>query len=156
MLEHLKSHLKGKVAILAIGNTLRSDDGLGPVFVRRIKDKVAFKVFDAGTTPENYFGKIIKEAPDNLIIIDAVDFGGKPGEIAIIEGNALKTTNLFVTHNASISLVTSYLQNNLAADIISLVIQPKTIAFGDKLSQEVTEALDKLEGWFCEAGKEEG
>ncbi len=155
MLEHLKSHLKGKVVILAIGNTLRSDDGAGPVFAQRIKDKLTFKVFDAGTTPENYFGKIIKETPDNLIIVDAVDFGGKPGEIAIIEGDALKTTNLFATHNASISLVTSYLQNNLAADIIALAIQPKTIAFGDKLSREVTEALDKLEGWFCETGKEE-
>ena len=30
-LEHLKEHLKGKVVILGIGSTLRSDDGIGSV-----------------------------------------------------------------------------------------------------------------------------
>jgi Ni,Fe-hydrogenase maturation factor len=40
------------------------------------------------------------------------------------------------------------LQNNLKADIIILIIQPRSINFGDKLSQEVTNALDELEGWF--------
>ncbi|MFA5156801.1 MAG: hydrogenase 3 maturation endopeptidase HyCI [Candidatus Omnitrophota bacterium] len=155
MLQHLRAHLKGKVVILAVGNTLRSDDALGPVLAGRIKDKVPFKVFDAGPTPENYFGKIIREAPDNLVVIDAVDFGAKAGEFSVIEASALKTANLFATHNASISLVSDYLQNNLAADIIFLAIQPKTTVFGENLSPEVTRTLDKLEDWFCEAGKEE-
>ncbi|MDD4980140.1 MAG: hydrogenase 3 maturation endopeptidase HyCI [Candidatus Omnitrophica bacterium] len=156
MLDHLKSHLKGKVAIVGIGNTMRSDDGVGSVLASRLKDKVAFKVFDVGVSPENYLEKIIKEEPDTIVIIDAVDFGAKPGEFRILEARDLKTTNLFATHNASISLTINYLQSNLKADIIILIIQPESIAFGEGLSREVARRLDRLESWFHDTGKEEG
>jgi len=148
MLECLKLYLKGKVVILGLGNTLRSDDGVGVVLANRIKDKVPFTVWDVGVSPENYLGKIIKERPDIVIIIDAVDFGGLPGEFKVLEAEDIKTANLFFTHNASISLAINYLKSNLKADIIILIIQPKTIIFGDKLSSEVNRALEELENWF--------
>jgi len=156
MLEHLKPHLLGKVIILGIGNTLRSDDGLGSILAGRIKDKVPFKVFDTGVTPENYLGKIIAEAPDTVLLIDAVDFGGEPGEFRILEQEELKTANLFSTHNASLSLSINYLQKNLKVDIIILIVQPKNISFGGTLSPEVTESLNKIESWFIDAGKKTG
>jgi len=148
MCEDFKSRLKGKVVILGIGNRLRSDDGAGSILANKIKGKLAFTVFDAEVAPENYLEKIIQEKPDTLVIIDAVDFGGKPGEFQFLETQEIKTVNLFATHNASISLTINYLQNNLRADIIILIIQPKSINFGDKLSREVIATLDKLEDWF--------
>jgi len=156
MLGHLKAHLTGKVVILGIGNTLKSDDGVGSVLASRIRNKVSYTVYDVGPGPENYLGKIIKEKPNNVVIIDAVDFGGKPGEFRVVDGEEIKTTNLFSTHNASISLTINYLQSNFKVDIIVLIIQPKTIAFGDRLSREVTETLGKLETWFNETGQEKG
>ncbi len=148
-LEHLKSHLKGRVVILGVGNILRSDDGVGSVLAARIKGKVPWIVYDAAESPENYLGKIIKDKPDNIIIMDAVDFGGRPGEFRVLETQDIKTANLFSTHNASLSLTINYLQNNLNVDIIILIIQPKGICFGDKLSSEVEETLSALESWFC-------
>ncbi len=148
MLDHLKLHLAGKVVILGIGNTLRSDDGVGSILANRIKDKVPYLVYDAGPTPENYLGKVIKDKPDNIVIIDVVDFGGNPGEFRIVEGEDIKTVNLFSTHNASISLTINYLQSNLRVDIIILIIQPKNIAFGDNLSPEISETITILENWF--------
>jgi hydrogenase 3 maturation protease len=148
MLDHLKLHLKGKVVIVGIGNTLKSDDGIGSLLAARIKDKVPYIVYDAGTSPENYLGKIIKDKPDNIVLIDAVDFGGAPGEFRELKGEELKTANLFSTHNASLSLVINYLQSNLKVDIIILIIQPKSLSFGDKLSPEISAALEKLENWF--------
>ncbi len=147
-LGHLKSHLRGKVLILGIGNTLRSDDGVGSILASRIKDKVPYIVYDAGTSPENYLGKIIKDKPETIIIVDAVDFGSSPGDYKTLEAGELKTVNLFSTHNASLSLTINYLQDNLKVDIIILIIQPKTIVFSDKLSPEISETLDKLEKWF--------
>jgi hydrogenase 3 maturation protease len=129
---------------------------VGSLLASRIKDKVPYTVYDAGPGPENYLGKIIKEKPENVVIIDAVDFGGKPGEFRVVDGEEIKTTNLFSTHNASISLTINYLQNNLKVDIITLIIQPKSIAFGENLSPEITETLNKLEKWFYEAAKKEG
>lgn len=151
MLEHLKSHLSGKVVILGIGNTLRSDDGAGSILASRIKEKAPYTVYDAGESPENYLEKIIKDKPDNIVIIDAVDFGGKAGEFRLLDAADVKTANLFSTHNASITLAINYLQSHLKVDIIILIIQPKSIAFGENLSPEVSETLTELEVYFSGA-----
>lgn len=156
MLGRLNLRLKDKVLILGIGNTLRSDDGAGSLLASRIRDKVPYIVYDAGPNPENYLGKIIKDKPDVIVILDAADFGGKPGELREMEIEGLKATNLFSTHNAPISLTINYLQNNLKVDIITLLIQPKTITFGDKLSREVEDSLGKLEDWFYAGVKKAG
>lgn len=150
MLDHLKAHLADRAVILGIGGSLSSDDAVGSLLASRIKNKVPYIVYDAGPSPENYLGKIIKDSPNNVVIIDAVDFGGKPGEFRVLEGEEIKTVNLFSTHNSSLSLAINYLQNNLKADIIVLSIQPKSLAFGDKLSEEVAKTLDTLEKWFRE------
>lgn len=154
-LDHLKAHLKGKVVIIGIGNTLRGDDGVGSLLASWIKDKIPYTVYDVATSPENYLGKIIKDKPDNLVIIDAVDFGAKPGEFSLLEAQDLKATNLFCTHNASIGLTINYLQSNLKVDIIILIIQPKTILFSENLSPEVNATLDKLEDWFLRCSQYE-
>lgn len=136
------------MVVLGVGNTLRSDDGIGPLLADKIKDRVDFKVINAGTTPENYLESIIKEKPDAVIIIDAVDFGASPGEFKALEGKELKTVNLFSTHNASLYLAINYLQTNLTADIIILAVQPKTTVFGDKMSRELEKTLAELELFF--------
>ena len=147
--EHLKLHLTGKVVIVGIGNTLRSDDGIGSILATRIQDKVPYIVYNGSSSPENYLGKIIKDTPDTILLIDAVDFGGKAGEVRFLEGEGIQTVNFFSTHDASISLAISYLKNSLkAAGIFILAIQPKILVFGDKLSPELAQALKKIERWF--------
>ena len=148
MLDHLKAHLQGKVIILGIGNTLRSDDGAGSILVSRIKANKSFLAWDAGLNPENYLNRIIKEKPDNLVLIDAADFGGKPGEFRVEEADQIQTTNLFSTHNASLSLLINYLQSHIKTNIIVIIIQPKTICLGDSLSPEVSATLNSLEDFF--------
>ncbi|RKY33311.1 MAG: hydrogenase 3 maturation endopeptidase HyCI [Candidatus Omnitrophota bacterium] len=152
----LNSRLKGKVVVVGIGNTMRSDDGVGPILAERIKDKVPFSVFNVGQTPENYLEKIIREEPDTILLVDALDFGGKPGEIRIFDGKDLETTNLFFTHNSSITLLINYLKSNLSTDIIILIIQPKTIDFGEQLSPEVTKGLERTEKLFYGKVKNKG
>ncbi|MDD2751821.1 MAG: hydrogenase 3 maturation endopeptidase HyCI [Candidatus Omnitrophica bacterium] len=154
-LEHLKAHLQGKVVILGIGNSLRNDDALGSLLASRLQGKLPYIVYDAGSSPENYLGKIIKDKPENIIIIDAVDFGAKPGEYRVLEGAELKTVNLYSTHNASLSLTINYLQGHIKVDIIILIVQPKSISFGDKISPEIEKTLAELEGFFNGA-KEKG
>lgn len=133
---------------MGIGNTLHNDDGVGSLLASRIKDRVPYIVYDTGANPENYLGKVIKDKPDSIVIIDAVDFGAKPGAFREWEGPDVETVNLYSTHNASLSLTINYLKNNLKADIIILIIQPKSIAFGENLSPEIQETLRKLEHWF--------
>lgn len=144
----IRSRLRGKVLILGLGNTLRSDDGAGSILAKRLKDNPYFTVIDADAVPENYLTKIIRIHPDTIIIIDSADLGKSPGTIEVLESKDLVTVNLFSTHNASLSLTINYLQNNLEADIIILLIQPESIKFGEVLSVQVRESIEDLEGFF--------
>jgi hydrogenase 3 maturation protease len=155
ILEHLKEHLQDKVVILGIGNTLRSDDGAGSILSSRIKGRVPYIVYDCAESPENYLGKVGKDSPDTLLLIDALDFGAQPGEFNIYEASDIQAINFFSTHDASMSVLINYLQSKVRSDIIILGIQPKSTSFGENLSPEVTQTLNKLEEWFIgEAAQE--
>ncbi len=148
--EHLKLHLRGKVVIAGIGNTLQSDDGAGSLLAARLQGKVSCTVYDTGSSPENYLGKIIRDKPETIILADAVDFGGAPGAVRIAEPAGLQQPAFFGTHNASLSMAIGYLQSQLKADIILLMIQPKTVRFGDTVSAEVAAAVSSTAEWFYE------
>lgn len=70
--------------IIAIGNTLMKDDGIGIVVAKKIKDeleKINLEVI-IGETDFNYcISKISKE--DLVIIIDAACYNNNPGEVKI-------------------------------------------------------------------------
>ncbi len=144
----LGSALKAKTVLVGIGNTLRNDDGAGSVLAARLKGRVPFEVIDAGSAPENYLGKIIRQGPETVVLVDAGDFGGNPGEIRECEAGDFKTADFYATHNASLSLAAGYLREHLECDIKVILIQPQNTGFGDKLSGEVEAAVTKLEAWF--------
>lgn len=143
-LSKLKNRLQGKVSVVGIGNPLRGDDGVGPEIIERVKNPLHnLLLFDVGETPENYLGKIVKQKPDTIVLIDAVSLGASPGTIKIIEKDDIKDESLS-THNASLNLVAKYLQKETSADVFLLGIQPKTTEFGREISQPVREGLEKI------------
>jgi len=143
-LTKLKDRLQGKVSIVGIGNRLRNDDGVGPEIINRLKNPLPhLLLFDVGEVPENYLGKIVKQKPDTIVLIDAVDLGGPPGTIKIIEKDDIKDESLS-THNVSLNLVAKYLQKETSADVFLLGVQPKTTEFGREISQPVREGLEKI------------
>ncbi len=154
MLKRLIPYLDRRVLIVGLGNRLRSDDGAGSILAGRLKSKGIYSVFDVETAFENYLGRFIKEDPESIIIIDAADFGGNPGEFREIGTNELATVGFYSTHDTSLSMSINYLQTHIKADIIILAIQPKVTVFGDKLSREVANTLGILENWFYEQAKE--
>lgn len=71
---------------ITIGNRFRSDDGVGPFIARQIKkSKKNVIVINAEDKPENIIDRAIQLKPCKVIIIDAANFGGMPGEIRLIE-----------------------------------------------------------------------
>jgi hydrogenase 3 maturation protease len=145
----LKEIIIGKTLILGIGNSMKQDDGVGPAVISKLKiknDKLKMKVklLDAGMAPENYTGKIKKIKPDTLIMVDAIDFGGKPGNIKIIEEAEIKAQSLS-THNVSLKTFVDFLRADLPdLKVFIIGIQPKQIDYGTELSLEVQKAVDKL------------
>ena len=151
ILDELKLKLKGKVLLLGMGNPLKSDDGLGTVLCARLRGRLKAEVFAAGVVPENYLSKIVRLKPDTILIIDAADFAGVPGEIRLFSPMQIQSLNFFSTHNMSPSLMINYLQDSTQAQIVFLAIQPKYIGFGESLSSEIGRSFLKLEDFFLES-----
>jgi hydrogenase maturation protease len=73
-----------KVLILGIGNTLRSDDGLGVYVVRHIVESgvslpEGVELLDGGTAGFDLLGLI--DGYDKIVIVDALKVDDKPGSI---------------------------------------------------------------------------
>ncbi len=144
--------IKGRTAIVAIGNILRGDDGLGPKLIEMLKSRsVKADLFDCGTAPENYIFPILSTSCDTVILIDAADMRIAPGDARIFAIESIANVS-FSTHNPSPRLFTDLLKtgrDNLNIFVVS--VQPKTTNLGDALSREVLEGLEILAGAFLEA-----
>lgn len=140
---NLDNILKGKVVIIGIGNIMKGDDGVGPTFIKMIEDINDYICIDGGTAPENYAGKIVKENPDTVLLVDAVELDKEPGNYEILEENDILDTG-FTTHDISPKLFMDFIRQGCDADIYMLAVQPESMKVGKPLSKEVEKSLDCL------------
>jgi len=136
--------VQGKCVIVGIGNTLRGDDGFGPALIERLRGKVNATCIDAGSAPENYAGRIVKEDPDTVLLVDVVQMGLEPGQYRILQTEHILECGMS-THDASCRLLIEFIENQTKADILMLGIQPQSTSLGEAMSGRLLEALDEIE-----------
>jgi len=130
--------------IVGIGNTLKGDDGAGSILSERlIRLTDNLSVLDAGSVPENFIGKIITLNKPVLIFADALDFGGKPGEVKIFSMDEIYDGNV-ATHSFSIGFLTDLICSEIECHCYLLGIQPFSMKMGEALSEPVRIALDRI------------
>ena len=134
-----------KLIIMGIGNYLKSDDGVGPYVIDHLQSIKSDNIIliDAQTVPENFTGKIRKEQPSHIIIIDACLMGQKPGFIKIVDRDDFKDIGIS-THSMSLSYFVKYLELDNDFKITFIGIEPKTMDFANALTPDVKKTSDKL------------
>lgn len=142
--KELSHFLKGIVVIVGIGNRLRSDDGIGPVLIDRLKGTIEAICIDAGQSPENYIGTIVKQKPDAVLFIDAVDMDTPAATVQLIHAAQIPEYG-FSTHNMSPKLMIENIAGRTNAAIMMLGVQPRSIEFGEDISPEVAAATATIE-----------
>ena len=144
LFEQLSELAGAETVIVTIGNTLRGDDGAGPsVFHRLVRANVSAELIDAGTVPENYIQPIVRNAPHNLIIIDAVDFGAPAGTVRLFKTEQLGSF-AWSTHTLSPHLFLDMVRSQLDVEVFFVGIQPERARLGQPLSPAVAEAVRQL------------
>jgi hydrogenase maturation protease HycI len=140
----LRGYLRGRVCILGVGNRDRGDDAAGSLVAERISGIRGAVVVDAGAVPENYLEKVLRSKPDSVLIIDAADFCGAPGDMCILEPAELKAVSALSTHALSLPMLVEFLTARAPIRVALLAIQPGTIRLGAAMSEEVRGAADLL------------
>lgn len=149
LFEQLNKLSGPKTIIVGIGNILKGDDGAGPLVCQQLNGKISADLIDAGTVPENYIQTIIKKTPQNLLIIDAVDFGASPGTINIFKPEQLNSF-AFSTHTLSPHLFVDMIRSELEVDVHLVGIQPAQTKLGQSISPQVSRAVQWLTRTFTE------
>ena len=150
LLRQLNKLRNSATVIVGIGNLLKGDDGVGPLVCEQLAGKTSAELIDAGTVPENYIQPIIKKAPRNLLVIDAIDFGAPAGTIRIFEPEQLNSYALS-THTLSPRLFVDMVCQNLRRDpalrepdVYFVGIQPAQTQLGESVSPQVSQAVQQL------------
>jgi len=133
-----------RIVLVGIGNILRSDDAAGSLVCRRLKERsISADIIDAGTAPENYIQRIIKKAPQNLLVVDAIDFQAPPGTIKIFSPKQLNSS-VISTHTLSPRLFVDMVSQSIKVDVYFIGIQPAQTQLCQPVSDEVCLAVELL------------
>lgn len=142
----------GKVIILGVGNELKSDDGVGPFIIRKLMDEHIEKdnivLINAQTVPENFTGKIRKDNPTHVVIVDACLMGLNPGEMQIVDKEDFVNIGIS-THSMSLSYFVKYLERDTDFKVIFVGIEPESMDWGEptsKVEKTANEFIEIIKG----------
>jgi len=136
------------LGVVALGNPLRRDDGLGMRLLEALRERDLpddVELYDAGTGGMRIIHKLADV--DDVILIDVVRFGGEPGEFvwfspdeveSIREEGASHDPNLFEAIELSRRL------DEAPDRICCLGVQPEDLSMGEGLSEPVEAAIPAL------------
>ncbi len=130
---------------ITIGNSFRSDDGVGPYLFKKLKSKknTLFKIINAGISPENILEEAIKINPKKTIIFDASNFNGNPGEIRLIPEEKIPVSTLS-THTFPPVIISKLLKMDTKSEVCFIGIQIKKITIGTKISKEIKKSANEI------------
>lgn len=136
--------------VLGLGNPLMGDDGLGLAALERLERDWRLppevQSVDGGTLGLALLP--LFEVADEVVILDAIDTGGRPGELVVLEREALprwlaQGTSVHEDGLAQV-LALSELRATLPARLAAIGLQPGRVALGAGLSDEIEHGLDDL------------
>jgi len=146
--EALKTWLCGaeRIVVAGVGNPLRMDDHAGVEVVKALKrrrlraDRV--RLIECESVPENLIEPITSFEPTHILLVDAALLGEEPGFLKLM---SLKEMDMIPisTHALPLSILSEYLAETTGAKVALLAIQPKTTGFGEGLTEELSEAVER-------------
>jgi hydrogenase 3 maturation protease len=138
-----------RVAVLGVGSDIRADDAAGLLIVKLLQESLSslpndrFTAFDGGAAPENLTGVIAKFKPSHIILVDAADFGARPGAVRIIAKDQIGGVS-FSTHRMPLYILTEYMECTMNCRTMVIGIQTKTIEVMGEMSGEVEKNTQRL------------
>jgi len=138
-----------KIVVLALGNLIRSDDGVGLFALRELEKNPGLPdsvtLVEGGTKGLELLPYLWDAA--RLLVLDAVDMEAAPGTVFRIDGPDLRTLpGTGSVHELALADILNALRilGKEPQEAVLLGVQPSTTALGTGLSPAVQQALPAL------------
>ncbi|WP_456373886.1 coenzyme F420-reducing hydrogenase, FrhD protein [Methanocaldococcus sp.] len=140
---------KKDILVVGCGNLLFGDDGFGCEVVKKLENIVPenVEVIDAGASGAYYLMTLVDEDIKKIIVVDAIEFGLKPGTLKKIDVDELPNLRKysFDAHNVPLAPFLKELHNK-GVEVVVIGCQGKEFTMPyikPGLSKEVSEAVDR-------------
>lgn len=140
-----------KTLVLGVGNLLMCDEGVGVHVVRRLANTHHFPmeevlILDGGTLGMDLLYYL--QGIENLLIVDAVDAGQKPGGVIRLEGEEVPSflSMKISPHQIGIPdmLFAAKLTECYPSNVVLWGVQPERMEIGLEMSSTVASQVDDL------------
>jgi hydrogenase maturation protease len=141
-----------RTLVVGVGNTLLSDEGVGVVISKKLMEEklpAGVEIYDAGCALSDVLIRFDKV--EQVIIIDAVQGCGKPGDVYCFDLNELKGHGNSTCCAASLheigvleSVEMAELAGWNAGSITIIGIEPEKLEVGDELSDTIKSKLPAI------------
>jgi len=140
-----------RVLVIGIGNLIMRDDGVGIHVIRGLETTsfpagVEVNVIDGGLEPD--LTVLIEKGTDKLILVDAVQAGGAPGEVYRLTLQDVENSGYRARSSHYLNLKQSLemlrLLGNMPDEFIVIGIEPGNMSPGVELSPEVAAKLPEV------------
>ena len=135
--------------VLALGNPLMGDDGVGAVVLGRLQEwdwGLDVSIVDGETWGLRLLPDV--EAAERLLVIDAIDAGAAPGAVIRISGDELprRLDTAVSSHQVGLRdvLALADLRGRFPRIVIAIGVQPAVVEFGATLSSAVRGAVETV------------
>jgi hydrogenase maturation protease len=138
-----------RIAVLGLGNLMRSDDALGMLAIQRLRADPRFPksvtLIEGGTLGLDLLYPL--EGITRLLALDAIDAGAKPGALLRYAGEGIaelpvsKSVHLL---GFSDLIGAMRLAGNAFEEVVVLGLQPQSTEWGTELSPKVEDAMATL------------
>ena len=134
-----------RVVLVGVGNPIRGDDAVGPRIIELLEFMPIPDVLLLNTesVPEAFTGKVEQFNPTHVLMIDAANFRGVPGETKLITGEQIGGQAIS-THSLPLNIFISYIEKSLGINVILLGIQPLSIGLGEPITEPVEAAAKSV------------
>jgi hydrogenase 3 maturation protease len=134
-----------RVVLVGVGNPIRGDDSVGPRIIELLESRPIENVLLLNTesVPEAFTGKVEQFKPTHILIIDAANFRGTPGETKLITGKQIGGQAVS-THSLPLNIFISYIEESLGVSVLLLGIQPLSIGLGEPMTESVEAAAESV------------
>lgn len=129
-----------RVVLVGVGNPIRGDDAVGPRIIELLESRPLENVLllNTETVPEAFTGKVEAFKPTHVLVIDAANFRGNPGDTRLVKGEEIGGRTLS-THSLSLSIFISLIEESIGIGVLLLGIQPGSIVLGEPMTLIVEE-----------------
>ena len=150
--QQLEPCFQGRVCLMGLGNVELGDDGFGVWLAEALtRSSVvssaapSVRIIIAGTQAERYMCRLAREEVDHLIFLDAVEFGGAPGDVVLLNSLEMRTRFPQVsTHKISLGLLAKWAESEANVKAWLLGVQPESLKPGTDPSPRVRYSLNLL------------